>query len=64
MTQMDIEEMPQELQDLIKEIHLGEHSLIIPYDDPREFGRRLAVKLFEKHVKGLDGQESSTSETE
>lgn len=34
-----------------------------PYEDPREFGRRVAIELFEESVKESDDRGSSGSET-
>ena len=64
MTQLTDEELRQEIQELVKAKRAEERSLITPYDDPREFGRRVAREAFEKYVKGSDSQTSSESPTD
>ena len=64
MTRLTDEELRQEIQDIVKARRIKEQSFTSPYEDSGEFGRRVAVKLFEKYVKGVDGQESSKDETD
>ncbi len=64
MTQMTDEELRREIEDLVKARRVEEELLSSPYEDPREFGRRVAREAFEKYVKGSDGQTSSESPTD
>ena len=64
MTRTTNYESLQDIQDFMEAKRAAERSSIAPYEDPREFGRRVAVEIFEKCVKESDGQESSESETD
>lgn len=64
MTRGAEETFRQEFRGLSKVSRRGKVSKDIPYEDPREFGRRVAVELFEKYAKESDGQESSESKTD
>lgn len=59
MTRMTDDKSLQEIQDLAEARQAAEQ-----YEEPVEFGRRMAVEIFEKHVKNLDSQKSSTSPTD
>ena len=58
MTQLTDEELRQEIQELVKAKRAEERSLITPYDDPGEFGRRVARETFEKYVQSSNEQAS------
>lgn len=62
MTRMTDNKSLQEIQDLAEAKRAVERSSIAPYEDPREFGRRIAVELFEKYVKDSGDQSSSASD--
>ena len=64
MTQITDEELRQEIQEIVKAKRAEERLLTSPYGDPKEFGQRLAVELFEKYVKGSDDRESNRSESD
>ena len=59
MTKMTEDKSLQEIQDLAEARQAAEQ-----YEEPVEFGRRMAVEIFEKYVKNLGNQESSTSTTD
>lgn len=50
MTRLTDEELHQEVEALVKR-QMEEDSLIPPYEDPREFGRRIARETFKKRIK-------------
>lgn len=56
MTQITDEELRQEIQEIVKAKRAEERSLMTPYDDPREFGRRVARETFEKYVQSSSEQ--------
>ena len=58
------DELRREIHDIAKARRVEEQMLTSPYEDPQEFGRRVAVELFEKYVKGSDDRESSSSEAD
>lgn len=64
MTGMINDKSLQETPDLVKAKRAVERSSMVPYEDPREFGRRVAVELFEKYVKDSDDQTSNESEAD
>lgn len=64
MTGITDEELRREIQDIVKARRVEEQSLTSPYEDPQEFGRRVAVELFEKYVKGSDDRKSNRSESD
>ena len=51
MTQLTDEELRQEIQEIVKAKRAEERSLLTPYDDPGEFGRRVARETFKKYVQ-------------
>ena len=53
MTRLTDEELRQEVEALVKR-QMEEDSLIPPYEDPREFGRRIAREMFEKRIKSAE----------
>lgn len=59
MTKMTEDKSLQEIQDLAEARQAAEQ-----YEEPVEFGRRMAVEIFEKYVKNLGNQEPSTSPTD
>lgn len=56
MTQITDEELRQEIQEIVKAKRAEERSLMTPYEDPREFGRRVARETFEKYVQSPSEQ--------
>lgn len=62
MTRGSEETFRQKFRGLSKVSQRGKVSKDIPYEDPREFGRRVAVELFEKYAKESGSQESSEGE--
>lgn len=62
MTRGAEETFRPEFRGLSKVSRRGKVSKDIPYEDPREFGQRVAVELFEKYVKDSDDQSSSASD--
>lgn len=61
MTGMINDKALQETPDLVKAKRAVERSSMVPYEDPQEFGRRVAIELFEKHVKNSEDPASSES---
>ena len=59
MTRLTEEELRQEIEDLVKR-QAEEQSLIPPYEDPREFGRRVARETFEKRMKASNQRASGS----
>lgn len=59
MTRTTDDKLLQEIQDLAEARQAAER-----YEEPMEFGRRMAVEIFEKYVKKPDSQESGTSPTD
>lgn len=64
MTGMINDKSLQETSDLVKAKRAVERSSMVPYEDPREFGQRVAIELFEKYVKNSDDQTSSEGEAD
>ena len=63
MTPRSEERFRQELRGLSKVSQRGKIAKNPPpYEDPREFGRRVAVELFEESLKESDDQRSSGGE--
>ena len=62
MTRMTDEELRQEIEALVKR-RVEEQSLLTPYEDPREFGRRIARETFEKRVEASNERTSGSDDT-
>ena len=62
MTRMIDEELRQEIEALVKR-RVEEQSLLTPYEDPREFGRRIARETFEKRVEASNERTSGSDDT-
>lgn len=59
MPRLTEEELRQEIEDLVRR-QMEEQSLIPPYEDPREFGRRVARETFERRVKASNERASES----
>lgn len=57
MPRLTDEELRQEVEAMVKR-QMEEDSLIPPYEDPREFGRRIAREMFEKREKATENRAS------
>lgn len=62
MTRITDEELRQEIEALVKR-RVEEQSLLTPYEDPREFGRRIARETFEKRVEASNERTSGSDDT-
>ena len=59
MTRMTDEELHRQVDDFVRR-QAEEQSLIAPFDDPREIGRRAAREAFKKREKTSNEQASES----